>query len=72
MSSGEADAIPARALYMNSLDAFRSCEVPGCIWNVKLPATRCAHHGGPKSAQYATTSDGELLDWKYIVVSAGE
>jgi hypothetical protein len=69
MSSGEADAIPAHAAHMNSLDAFRSCEVPGCVWRVKLPASRCQSHGGPAGPQYAETSDGEIIDWRYIVVS---
>lgn len=52
-----------------TLDDFRLCEVPGCIWHVLEPARRCSEHGGPKGPEVAFADDGALLDARHMTLT---
>lgn len=49
----------------SSLDAFRKCAIPGCMWRVLVDPV-CYQHGGKKTAQYVCGSDGEILRERFM------
>lgn len=51
-----------------SLDSFRRCEVPGCIWRVLEPHTRCTDHGGEGGPEYAESDEGDILSARHFDV----
>lgn len=63
MSGGESD------YRHDTLDAFRRCAVDGCAWNVHHTETRCLDHGGDPVPQYASDTEGAILDTRYCAVT---
>ena len=61
MSSGESDAYRPPP----SLDEFRKCGIPGCVWRV-LGDRVCYQHGGRKAPQYVCDSEGAIVDTRFM------